>query len=118
MANNEDYINAKDELTEILEQNELTMCGGWVANYDFAETYCVDPKRDRMLEFADCANAEVFLAQLDVKYDHGYGLQQLFGEIYCRDQQDRPVWLTRGEYDGAEWWKVNKIPEFYFKQRT
>jgi hypothetical protein len=53
-----------------------------------------------------------------VKYDHGYGLQQLFGEIYCRDQQGRPIWLTRGEYDGAEWWKVNKIPEFYFKQRT
>ena len=53
------------------------------------------------------------LDDLNFDYDAGYGIQELQGVIYCKDKNDNPVWLTRGEYDGSEWWNINTIPEFY-----
>lgn len=44
---------------------------------------------------------------LDRKYDNGYGGQVLYGIIYCEDG----VWMDRGEYDGSEWWNINKYPD-------
>lgn len=41
-----------------------------------------------------------------INYDDWYGLQQLFGEIVFKDGS----WLSRGEYDGSEWWRLNKCP--------
>ena len=49
---------------------------------------------------------KLFLDFLDREYDSGYGGQQLYGIIYCEDG----VWIDRGEYDGQEWWNVNKYP--------
>lgn len=43
---------------------------------------------------------------LDREYNNGYGGQELFGIIYCEDG----VWIDRGEYDGSEWWNLNKYP--------
>lgn len=43
---------------------------------------------------------------LDREYDSGYGGQQLFGTIWLQDGS----WLTRGEYDGSEWWAHQKRP--------
>jgi hypothetical protein len=38
----------------------------------------------------------------------------LYGNIYCIDKiTNEPVWLTRGEYDGSEWWDINRIPNIY-----
>ena len=53
------------------------------------------------------------LDDLDFDYDAGYGTQEIFGVVYCKDSNNHPVWLTRGEYDGKEWWKINTIPDFY-----
>lgn len=56
------------------------------------------------------------LESLDFEYDNDYGTQLLHGTVYCKDKQTgEPVWLTRGEYDGSEWWKVNRVPQFYKK---
>lgn len=41
-----------------------------------------------------------------INYDDSYGLQQLFGEIVFKDGS----WLSREEYDGSEWWRLNKCP--------
>ena len=41
-----------------------------------------------------------------INYDDDYGIQQLFGEIVFKDGS----WLSRGEYDGSEWWRLNKCP--------
>ena len=49
----------------------------------------------------------IFLESLNFTYDDGYGGQELFGIIWCEDS----TWLSRGEYDGSEWWEVNKYPE-------
>lgn len=51
----------------------------------------------------------------DVNYDNDFGERELFGTVYLRDSENNPVWLTRGEYDGSEWWDVNRIPDIYLK---
>ena len=48
-----------------------------------------------------------FLESLDYTYDAGYGGQELFGTIWLKDGS----WYSRGEYDGAEWWEHNKLPQ-------
>lgn len=50
---------------------------------------------------------EELLKFLDREYDSGYGGQQLFGVIYCENN----IWINRGEYDGSEWWRINKYPD-------
>lgn len=55
----------------------------------------------------------VTLDQLNFNYDNGYGFQELYGVIYCRDSKGNPVWLTRWEYDGSEGWEFNSVPEYY-----
>jgi hypothetical protein len=48
-----------------------------------------------------------FLELMKIEYDSGYGGQYLFGYIVFTDG----TWLTRGEYDGSEWWKHHECPE-------
>lgn len=68
----------------------------------------------------DCKDYQEFLDEVpnrddDFKYNEGCGSQSIFGTVYCYDKYNNPVWLTRGEYDGSEWWDVNRIPDFYGK---
>lgn len=49
----------------------------------------------------------MFVNQLDFDYDAGYGGQELYGTVWLTDD----TWLTRGEYDGSEWWDFNSLPE-------
>lgn len=48
-----------------------------------------------------------FLESLDFNYDSGYGGQELYGTVWFEDG----TWMTRGEYDGSEWWNFHTIPE-------
>ena len=41
-----------------------------------------------------------------LKYNDGYGTQYWQGIILL----DNGTWLTRGEYDGSEWWDYHKLP--------
>jgi predicted HNH restriction endonuclease len=47
-----------------------------------------------------------FLNSLDFEYDNDYGSQELFGTVWL----DNGTWMSRGEYDGSEWWKHNVLP--------
>lgn len=49
-----------------------------------------------------------FLKDMDFMYDAGYGGQELHGTIWF---ETTDCWLTRGEYDGSEWWDLNYMPE-------
>lgn len=42
------------------------------------------------------------------QYDDGYGGQELFGDVVFKDG----TWLSRGEYDGSEWWHYNIKPTY------
>ena len=48
-----------------------------------------------------------FLNSLDFTYDDGYGGQELYGTVWLEDG----TWLSRGEYDGSEWWEHNVLPD-------
>lgn len=50
---------------------------------------------------------ENFLLALEFDYDSGYGGQNLYGYIWMEDG----TWLSRGEYDGSEWWDWERMPE-------
>ena len=53
---------------------------------------------------------EEFMKELDFDYDAGYGAQFIDGTVWFGDG----TWLSRGEYDGSEWWQylgTPKIPD-------
>lgn len=96
-------MNAKEELLEIVQKNNLEILKIDCHFEDDNDLPCDIPLTT--------------LDELDINYDDDYGIQTLFGEVYCLDKKTHePVWLTRGEYDGREWWKVNRIPQFYFER--
>lgn len=45
------------------------------------------------------------------EYDSGYGLQMIDCSlvIFLKDK----TWMTREEYDGAEWWRLHKRPTLH-----
>ena len=49
-----------------------------------------------------------FLKVSDVKYENGFGLQELYGYIWYNDG----TWSERHEYDGEEEWRYKKCPSF------
>ena len=50
----------------------------------------------------------------EINYHSGYGSQQLFGTIWLRNG----LWMTRGEYDGSEWWELRKRPPLPKKDKS
>lgn len=50
---------------------------------------------------------ESFLKKIDLKYNSGYGGQNLYGTIWYNDGL---TWSQRGEYDGSEWYEFMEIP--------
>ena len=68
--------------------------------------------RDHILKIGYTASdMNIFLNKLDFNYDAGYGGQELFGTIWLVDG----TWISRGEYDGSEWWEHNACPLIPFE---
>lgn len=95
-------INAQQELLKIVNDNNIT-----ILKIDIEYYGNVDNKGKTITKHITS------LDELDFAYDAGYGVQNLYGTVYCKTSNGNPVWLTRGEYDGSEWWVINTIPEFY-----
>lgn len=91
-------MNAKQELLKIVDAKKLTILKIDVMFYN---------------TFSDRHKIITKLNDLDFNYNNYFGVQNLFGHVYCKDSNNRPVWLTRGMNDGREWWNVNTLPEFY-----
>jgi hypothetical protein len=100
-------MNAKEELTKVLNARNLTIIGGIIAYNTIGEN--VEYK------FNAYKNEEEFLEAIShIDYNDGYGIQELYGNIYCVDKiTNEPVWLERAEYDGSEWWHIVSIPKIY-----
>lgn len=49
-----------------------------------------------------------FLSKINVDYDCGFGIQELYGTLWFDDG----TWATRSEYDGSEHWNHHKMPSF------
>lgn len=98
--------NAKEELESFLveefEGNVKVKCAKITKGYWSDEELVYSLKVNHTKE-----EYKEFLNSLNFDYDSGYGGQELFGTIWLEDG----TWLTRGEYDGSEWWEHNKLPE-------
>ncbi len=88
--------NAKEELFEALHDAEQSIN---TIDYGYIRL------RDNRMEFDGNIRSHQ-LALLDKEYDDGYGGQELSGTIVFKDG----TWLSRGEYDGSEWWDYNTMP--------
>lgn len=94
--------NAKQELLEILQNKAPLKC----AIISKGQSWD-DDRKDIVLKlnFTE-QDYEKFLNEIDFDYDSGYGVQELFGTVWLNDN----TWLSRGEYDGSEWWEHNVLP--------
>lgn len=75
-----------------------------------AKIKCASINRDDygyklLLNYTDNDLAD-FYNSLDFEYDNGFGGQELYGTVWLDDDS----WLSRGEYDGSEWWNHNILP--------
>lgn len=103
--------NLKQELLENIEACGLNILYISLVHVDIDKSW----KRQSNVIMEGPYNGD--LSPLDFEYDEGYGFQEIFGTVYCEDINHRPVWLTREEYDGSEWFSVNTVPDFYFEQK-
>ena len=92
--------NAKEELLELFEEYNLSSADVIAFNFRSYLNYKYVP----ITKGAILTNEE--LDKLDFAYDRGYCCQELFGEVLFNDG----TWLSRGEYDGSEWWDYNIAP--------
>lgn len=84
-------INAFTELEEVLRKNGKTI----------EDIQGVRVNQYRM-------KVDIFLSHLSkLYYDNGYGTHVLSDGLYVLG---KGWWLSRREYDGAEWWEFNKRP--------
>ena len=97
--------NALRELKENLDSCGKTVTDiemiGIAAVFNYNDARIVIDSKDGVITLGD-------IADLDFEYDDGYGGQVLFGYIIFKDG----TWLSRGEYDGSEWWEYNKTPTY------
>jgi len=93
--------NARKELLEAVKDTAKIKCAS--ITYGRWE----NERSKKVLKF-NHTNDEYneFLNSLDFEYDSGYGGQELYGTVWLEDG----TWLSRGEYDGSEWWEHNVLP--------
>lgn len=94
-------MNAKQELLSIVRDKKII-----AARIDYSPNWYETTTLILRKGYSE-EHLNMFLASLDFQYDDGYGMQYLFGTVWLEDG----AWLTRGEYDGSEWWNLHKLPE-------
>jgi len=113
-------VNAKEELLSVLERvgGEIKCAhiygGPGHFYWDDHDNYIT---KDPFLLKEGYTQEEYteFLSKLDFKYDSGYGGQELFGTVWLMKEN---TWLSRGEYDGSEWWEYNECPSIPNELKT
>jgi len=95
-------MNAKEELQKILDFTAKIKCAKLETEgiWDDPNTLYVLKLNYNEQDLIDFYNS------LDFNYSNDYGEQKLFGIVWLEDGS----WLTRGEYDGSEWWTQNTLP--------
>ncbi len=96
--------NAKDELRYDLKGKAKIKCAKiWESDY------CGSSPSVKWMLPVNFTKKQLtqFYKSLDFEYDSGYGSQHLLGTVWLSDG----TWLSRGEYDGSEWWEHNELPE-------
>lgn len=77
------------------------------------ETLKRNGKKQEDIKWAGCKTFKIPLGKFweiakNTNYDSGYGGVVVAVELVLVGDD---FWLSRGEYDGSEWWNFNKKPE-------
>lgn len=112
-------INAKEELLRKLFEIERDLrdsfypefAGNFVGNLPIKisnkfKIKCAEIETYHLKIGYSKEDYENFLTLLDYEYDNGFGSQRLYGTVWF----EGGTWLSRGEYDGSEWWNYNEVP--------
>lgn len=92
-------INLYQEIVDILEKNNKTI----------KDIFWVGTKEATI-------DTALFLEKAKyTNYDNGYGGANIAGDILIVGVD---WWLSRGEYDGSEWWLFNTLPQRPKMHRT
>lgn len=96
-------INAKDELLSKLQQ-----IGKDVSDITAIVVRTGVPFSEASMWVMYNPTLDWVRENLDFTYNPGYGVQEVFGLVIFYDA----TWLSRGVYDGKEWWQYHKLPDF------
>lgn len=99
--------NVKIELEKVLDYRNLTIHSAQLRMHKHNDGNTT--KQCEIFLYTDHTAEELkeFWKTLEaMEYNPGYGDQELFGFVLC----DKSTWLSRGEYDGSEWWDVQVRP--------
>jgi hypothetical protein len=105
----DELMNLKDEILLTLSRNGKLPTD--IAYAEIWETYTSDEDEERYISLIpnySYAEYEEFLKNVNFEYDNDYGKQYVQGYIVMNDG----TWFERDDYDGREWWKFKKKPEF------
>ena len=94
--------NAKTELLGAIPNGLIIKC----AEIELDDNYGTNVRRFDLKVGYSPEEYNKFLNELDFEYDSGFGGQELFGTVWLSNS----TWLSRGEYDGSEWWEHNELP--------
>lgn len=103
-------INVKESILEIVKKNNLEILKIDLINDDesFARLYGG--------ERSESCKVYTNLESLDFEVDSIFMQEEVEGTVYCRDKDTKePVWIVSYGDEGASWWEVNRVPEFYKK---
>ncbi len=85
-------VNLLEQTLEILKENDRTPNDvEWIGN---TKEYSISWR-----EFVKIA---------DIEYDSGHGAAEIAGDLII---VGRGFYMSRGEYDGAEWWEFHTKPK-------
>ena len=101
--------NVKNEIAKLLTNANIPLSGIQAAKIAFETDFIPESKYRWIMLYPGYTDEEFneWLSKIDkINYYSGYGAQELFGTIWLRNG----LWMTRGEYDGSEWWDLHKRP--------
>jgi len=99
-------MNVKDELITSIGDRKV-ICASISHETSFPVSLSGPPRFFKLKVGYTDEEFAVFLNNLDFEYYSGFGGQELYGTVWL----DNEAWLTRGEYDGSEWWDFNEYPQ-------
>ena len=97
--------NAKEEFLDVIKNDEIVCAKISRGRYKDDDDY----KFIVLKKGHTKKDLDKFLTELDFIYDGGFGGQELFGIIWCKNG----VWFDRYEYDGSECWDRHKYPKAF-----
>lgn len=112
-------INAKQELLDVLKENNLEIIDINCTNGD-AQSYLYYKKKGKTEYLLNCYKelAKFYRTIDDFDFMYDPCDNDIEGTICCRNIDTKePCWMTRGCDEASSWWNIHKVPEYFIKNK-